>query len=135
MLPCSGFQIDGRYADGRRFLDAKGKLAIATNYNPGSAPCRSLPMAIALAVRYLGISVSEAITASTHDSVELDMQALVAPELADNEDFTKALVEGLVAVNDEDIAINKRTWRGMHSRNATMGPLSRYEEGVKRFPR
>ena len=71
MLPCSGFQIDGRYADGRRFLDAQGKLAIATNYNPGSAPCRSLPMAIALAVRHLGISVSEAITASTRTPAKL----------------------------------------------------------------
>ncbi|MBZ0171102.1 MAG: hypothetical protein K8E66_01855, partial [Phycisphaerales bacterium] len=48
MLPCSGFHTDGRYADGRRFIDAGGKLVIATNVNPGSAPCSSMPMAIAL---------------------------------------------------------------------------------------
>ena len=71
MLPCSGFQLDGRYANGRRFLDANGKLAIATNYNPGSAPCRSLPMAIALAVRQLGITIAEAIIASTRTPAEL----------------------------------------------------------------
>ena len=70
-----------------------------------------------------------------HDEVELDMQAFLTPELADNEDLAKTLVEGVVAVNDEDFAINERTWRGMHSRDATMGPLSRYEEGVKRFRR
>lgn len=70
-----------------------------------------------------------------HDEVELDMQAFLTPELADNEDLAKALVEGVVAVNNEDFAINERTWRGMHSRDATMGPLSRYEEGVKRFRR
>lgn len=65
MLPCSGFHIDGRYADGRSFIDAGGSLAIATNVNPGSAPCLSMPMSIALAVRNLGITASESITAST----------------------------------------------------------------------
>jgi hypothetical protein len=70
-----------------------------------------------------------------HDSVELEMQTFVTPEFADNEEFAKFLVENVVAINDEDFAINQRTWRGMHSRNATMGPLSRHEEGVKRFRR
>ena len=65
MLPCSGFQVDGRYADGRGFIDAGGTLAIATNCNPGSAPTGSMPMAIALAVRHLGISAAEAIGACT----------------------------------------------------------------------
>jgi phenylpropionate dioxygenase-like ring-hydroxylating dioxygenase large terminal subunit len=70
-----------------------------------------------------------------HDSVELEMQTFVTPELVDNEEFAKFLVENVAAINDEDFAINQRTWRGMHSRNATMGPLSRHEEGVKRFRR
>ena len=65
MLPCSGFHVDGRYADGRGFLDAGGALAIATNANPGSAPCLSVPMAIALGVRHLGITAAEAIGACT----------------------------------------------------------------------
>ena len=71
MLPCSGFHIDGRYADGRAFLDAGGALAIATNANPGSAPCLSMPMAIALAVRHLGVTAAEAITASTVNAAHL----------------------------------------------------------------
>jgi imidazolonepropionase len=54
MLPCSGFHTDGRYADGRGFIAAGGALAIATNWNPGSAPCGSMPAAIALATRFLG---------------------------------------------------------------------------------
>lgn len=65
MLPCSGFHVDDRYGDGRSFIDAGGALAIATNVNPGSAPCLSMPMAIALATRKLGITAAEAITAST----------------------------------------------------------------------
>ena len=71
MLPCSGFHTDGRYGDGRRFIDAGGKLVIATNVNPGSAPCSSMPMAIALAVRHLGISAAEAICACTANAAAL----------------------------------------------------------------
>src|SRR5690606_12851057 len=65
MLPGSGFHVDGRYAGGRRFVDAGGALAIATNCNPGSAPCWSVPMAVALAVRHLGLTAPEAISACT----------------------------------------------------------------------
>ncbi len=71
MLPCSGFHVDGRYADGRALLDAGGLLAIATNANPGSAPCLSMPMAIALAVRHLGVTPAEAIGASTINAAAL----------------------------------------------------------------
>ena len=71
MLPCSGFHVDGRYGDGRALLDAGGKLVIATNVNPGSAPCSSMPMAIALAVRHLGITADESIRACTSRAAEL----------------------------------------------------------------
>ena len=65
MLPCAGFHTDGRYGDGRAFLDAGGRLAIATNTNPGSAPCQSMPMAIALAARHNGLTPAEAIACAT----------------------------------------------------------------------
>lgn len=65
MLPICGFHVDGRYAPGRRFVDLGGALCIATNCNPGSAPSSSMPLAIALAVRHLGLSPAEAIVAST----------------------------------------------------------------------
>ena len=71
MLPCSGFHVDARYADGKAFIDAGGTLVIATNANPGSAPCLSMPMAIALAVRNLGITAAEAITACTTNAAQL----------------------------------------------------------------
>ncbi len=87
MLPCSGFHVDGRYGDGRAFIDAGGALALATNVNPGSAPCLSMPMAIALAVRNLGITVAEAITASTANAAHLlgyaDQGALATGQRAD----------------------------------------------------
>jgi imidazolonepropionase len=65
ILPCCGLHLDGRYANVRRFVSAGGLLALATNLNPGSAPCPSMPMAVALAVRHCGISPAEAIIAAT----------------------------------------------------------------------
>ena len=71
MLPASGFHLDDRYGDGRGFVDAGGKLALASNYNPGSAPCYSMPFVIQLAVRKLGLSIDEAIHASTQAGAEV----------------------------------------------------------------
>lgn len=71
MLPCSGFHVDQRYGNGRTFIDSGGALAIATNLNPGSAPCPSVPMAIALAVRHLRITAAEAIVAATANGAAL----------------------------------------------------------------
>jgi imidazolonepropionase len=71
VLPCCGFHLDGRYADARAFVDAGGALALATNCNPGSAPCSSMPMAIALAVRRCGLTPAEAIAACTVNAAAL----------------------------------------------------------------
>ena len=71
MLPCSGFQVDDRYADGRTFLDEGGRLVIATNCNPGSAPTSSMAFAIALATRKLGLTAKEAIRACTRTAADL----------------------------------------------------------------
>jgi imidazolonepropionase len=64
-LPVSGFTLDDRYAPARALIDAGGALAIATNYNPGSAPSPSMPFAIALACRKLRLTPAEAIVCST----------------------------------------------------------------------
>ncbi len=71
ILPASGFHTDQRYADGRAFIDAGGALALATNFNPGSAPTLSMPMAIALATRFCGLTIPEAIVASTVNGAAL----------------------------------------------------------------
>lgn len=71
ILPACGFHLDGRYARARRLVDAGGFLALATNFNPGSAPTFSMPMAIALAVRHCGLSAAEAISACTVNAAEV----------------------------------------------------------------
>jgi imidazolonepropionase len=71
MLPASGFSSDDGYGDGRRFWDLGGKLVLASNCNPGSAPTSSMPLVVALAVRKLGLSSAEAITACTANAAAL----------------------------------------------------------------
>lgn len=67
ILPLCGFHLDDRYANGRALIDAAptSRVVIATNFNPGSAPSGSMPMAIATAVRRCGITPAEAIAAAT----------------------------------------------------------------------
>ncbi|MEM8756277.1 MAG: imidazolonepropionase [Planctomycetota bacterium] len=64
MLPACTVHLECEPGDGRSFVDAGGSLAIATNYNPGSAPCPSMQLAVALGVRRLGITPDEALTAA-----------------------------------------------------------------------
>jgi imidazolonepropionase len=71
ILPATGFHTDGRYARAREFVDAGGALALATNCNPGSAPTHALPFAIALAVRFCGLTPAEAIAACTVNAAAL----------------------------------------------------------------
>ncbi len=54
-----------RYPDARRFIAAGVAVALATDYNPGSSPTLSMPMAISLACTHMKMSPAEAIVAST----------------------------------------------------------------------
>ena len=65
ILPCSGFDGHGRYARAGFFVDAGGAVALGTDCGPGAPPTYSMPFAIALAVRFCGLSPAEAITAAT----------------------------------------------------------------------
>jgi imidazolonepropionase len=49
-------------------IDAGGAAAIATNCNPGSAPCVSVPMAMAAAARHCGLNYAEALCGATRNA-------------------------------------------------------------------
>lgn len=70
-LPVSGLHLDGRYGDARAFVDAGGAPVLATNWNPGSAPSPSIPLAVALGVRMNGLTPAEAIAAVTVNPARL----------------------------------------------------------------
>ena len=65
MTPATGFHQGGRYARAGAFVDSGGLLALASNYNPHTAPTYSMPLVIALAVRTSGLTPAEAIVACT----------------------------------------------------------------------
>jgi imidazolonepropionase len=53
------------YAPGRALIDLGGALALATDLNPGTCWCESMPFMIALACRYMRLTPAEALTAAT----------------------------------------------------------------------
>ncbi|HEX8638748.1 MAG TPA: imidazolonepropionase, partial [Pyrinomonadaceae bacterium] len=53
------------FADARKLIDAGCAVAVSTDYNPGSAPCPSLPNAMAIASRYQKLLPSESLNAAT----------------------------------------------------------------------
>jgi imidazolonepropionase len=65
-LPATPFGLGHReYTPAHAILDTGGVLALATDCNPGTAWCESVPFVIALACRYLRITPAQALVAAT----------------------------------------------------------------------
>ena len=66
VIPAVNFNLGStHFADGRAMLDAGVALALTTDINPGSAPCPSMPMVMAIACRYQHLLPGEVLNAST----------------------------------------------------------------------
>lgn len=66
IMPAVNFHLGStHYARLREMLDAGAAIALATDLNPGSAPCFSLPFVMALACRYQRMLPAEALNAAT----------------------------------------------------------------------
>jgi imidazolonepropionase len=66
LLPAVNFHLGSRhFADARGLIDAGAAAALATDANPGSAPCLSLPFVMAVACRYQKLTPAEALNAVT----------------------------------------------------------------------
>lgn len=64
-VPGAEFSTRASYPDVRRLIAAGGKVAIATDCNPGSSFTTSMPFCIAVAVREMHFSVDQALWAAT----------------------------------------------------------------------
>jgi imidazolonepropionase len=53
------------YPNARRLIDAGVPVALATDYNPGTSPTVSMPMAMSLACTHMKMSPAEAVSAAT----------------------------------------------------------------------
>ena len=65
LLPGAEFGTRQPYPDARRLLDAGVTVALATDCNPGSSYTSSMPFCIAVAVRDMRMTTSEAVWAAT----------------------------------------------------------------------
>lgn len=104
VIPTENFNA-GRtqFAPARRLIDSDCALALSTDFNPGSAPCPSQPMAMAIACRYQKLLPSEAMNAVTinasygiglgdsHGSIEIGKSADLL--VMDMNDYRQAAYE------------------------------------------
>lgn len=65
LLPGVEFSTKSPYPDARRLIDAGVDVALASDCNPGTCYSSSMPFAIAVAVRDMGMTPAEALHAST----------------------------------------------------------------------
>ncbi|GAB1432106.1 imidazolonepropionase [Spirochaetota bacterium] len=64
-LPLTAFSLKEPYAEARKMIDAGLAVAIASDLNPGSCYSQSIPLAAALSVLYMNLSMEETLTALT----------------------------------------------------------------------
>lgn len=66
VIPTENFSAGKvEFAPARRLIDRGCAVALSTDFNPGSAPCPSMPMSMAIASRYQRLLPSEALNAAT----------------------------------------------------------------------
>ncbi len=65
ILPGSSFFLNHKYAPARTIIDSNIPVALATDFNPGTSMCYSMPMMMTIACTQMKMRVEEAITAST----------------------------------------------------------------------
>jgi imidazolonepropionase len=65
LLPASALVLGRSMPPARALVDAGAAIALATDFNPGSAFCESLPLVCSLAATQLGLSPAEALGACT----------------------------------------------------------------------
>ena len=65
LLPASALFLGGPMPPARKLVDSGAAIALATDFNPGSAFCESLPLVCSLACTQLRLSPSEALAACT----------------------------------------------------------------------
>ena len=64
-LPLTAFSLKDNYAPARRMIDEGCIVALASDLNPGSCFSSSIPLLIALATIYMGMTVEETLAALT----------------------------------------------------------------------
>lgn len=65
LLPATAFSLNKPFAPARKLIDGGCGVALASDFNPGSCFCDSIPLLFALACIHMKMTVEEALTALT----------------------------------------------------------------------
>jgi imidazolonepropionase len=92
LLPASALFLNRPMPPARELVDAGAAVALATDFNPGSAFCESLPLVCSLAATQLGLSPEEALAACTVNAAHVLARADRTGRLAPGYDADVVLV-------------------------------------------
>ena len=109
------------YPNARRLIDAGVPVALATDYNPGTSPTMSMPMAMSLACTHMKMSPAEAIAAAT-------INGAWALRVGDRKGSIEAGKDADLAIFDVDDYREIPYWVGANHCTATVcnGVISTY---------
>jgi imidazolonepropionase len=83
LLPASALFLDRPMPPARALVESGAAVALATDFNPGSAFCESLPLVCSLACMQLGLSPAQALSACTVNAAHVlgcaDTKGRLAP--------------------------------------------------------
>jgi imidazolonepropionase len=92
LLPASALFLNRPMPPGRSLVDAGAAVALATDFNPGSAFCESLPLVCSLAATQLALAPEEALAACTVNAAHVLGRAGTKGRLASGFDADILLV-------------------------------------------
>ena len=93
LLPVSALFLDRAMPPARALVDAGAAISLATDFNPGSAFCESLPLVCSVACTKLGLSPAEALAAVTVNAAHVLGRAGRKGRLAKGYDADIVLLE------------------------------------------
>jgi imidazolonepropionase len=95
LLPASALFLSRPMPPARALVDAGAAVALATDFNPGSAFCESLPLVCSLACTQLGLSPAEALSATTVNAAFVLGRAARKGRLAPGYDADLVLLDAI----------------------------------------
>ncbi|HOO62323.1 MAG TPA: imidazolonepropionase [Synergistaceae bacterium] len=94
LLPCTAYSLKKPFAHARKMIDLKLPVAVATDCNPGSCFCESMPFVFGLSVLQMNMSVEETLVASTLNSAYAIGKNAFAGSLQEGKRADFLLLEG-----------------------------------------
>ncbi len=68
LLPGTAFYLKAAHAPARKLLDAGARVALATDFNPGTCMTLRLPFVLTTSALYLGMTQAELLAAVTYNA-------------------------------------------------------------------